>query len=451
MILVLPYVVNLFLIHLVFCGHLMDRVCYNKTNHFWDESIQIIKGENAMGRIRGKYILAAICACSLVGASLGLLVNVAGVFFTPMADDLHVGRGSVAMALTIATLVYAFGGLVAPKLIHVSTYKKWLIVCTLVIVLSTVGISFCRSLIPLYLFFGIRGFFAGFTGPVLMSILVNNWFYEKNALINSIAMGVSGLLGALFSPILTSIIEASNWQTGVLVNGALLLVFYLPAILLPIGYIPETQGMAPYGAAPVKDGKTPEVAVWTIIPILVVLLTLFAATGPFVTAYPPHFPGIAGSYGFSSAVGATMLSICMFSNSGGKLIFGVISEKLGSLPSMLLYAALSSLGILLILLFPQTIFLYLGAALVGLVYTMGSVAIVVATRDLVGLGNYNKVYPKVYTVAIIVNALSGSVIGFIYDAFKSYRIALLIALIFLGLMFVSLILAYRIRKKRPLT
>ena len=401
-----------------------------------------------MNSIRGKHLLAAVCACSLVGASLGLLVNVAGVFFTPMAEDLHVGRGSIALALTISTLIYAFGGLVAPKLIRVSTYKRWVLLCMLVIVLSTVGISLSRSLIPLYLFFAIRGFFAGFTGPVLMSILVNNWFYEKNALINSIAMGVSGLVGALFSPILTSIIASSSWQTGVLVNAALLLVFYLPAILLPVGYIPESQGLTPYGAHLSRDGKTEEPALWPIIPILVVLLTLFAATGPFVTAYPPHFPGIAGSYGFSTGVGATMLSICMFSNSGGKLIFGLISEKLGSLRSMLLYAALSFLGILLILLFPQTIFLYLGAGLTGLVYTMGSVAIVVATRDLVGLANYNRVYPKVYTVAIIVNAVSGSAIGFIYDAFQSYQIALLSALIILAVMFLSLILAYQIRKKR---
>ena len=79
---------------------------------------------------------------------------------------------------------------------------------------------------------------------------------------------------------------------------------------------------------------------------------------------------------------------------------------------------------------------------------MGSVAIVVATRDLVGLANYNRVYPKVYTVAIIVNAVSGSAIGFIYDAFQSYQIALLSALIILTVMFLSLILAYQIRKKR---
>ena len=84
----------------------------------------------------------------------------------------------------------------------------------------------------------------------------------------------------------------------------------------------------------------------------------------------------------------------------------------------------------------------------GLVYTLGSVAIVLATRDLVGLNNYNRVYPKVYTVAIIVNAISGSAIGFMYDLFRSYRIALTFSLAFLLIMFAVLIPAYRIRQRR---
>lgn len=405
-----------------------------------------------MRKMSGKYIMAAVCACSLVGASIGLLVNVAGVFFTPMAEDLGVGRGSVSLSLTIATLVYAGGGLIAPKLIRVSTYRKWLIVCTLMVTGTTALIAISRSLMLIYLLSGIRGFFAGITGPVLMSILVNNWFFEKSGLINSIAMGVSGLVGAVFSPILTSVITSADWRVATFVNAGLLLIVNLPAILLPVGYIPEAQGLVPYGLSADEAGEGQKGTALReepipILPSLVILLTVFAAMGPFCTAYPPHFPGMAGSYGFSTAVGATMLSVCMFTNSGGKLLFGILSEKFGSLPSIILYAALSFAGVLTILLFPSSGMLYVGAGLVGFVYTLGSVAIVLATRDLVGLGNYNKVYPKVYTVAIIVNAISGSAIGFMYDHFKSYRIALFIALFFLITMVVSLLFAYRIRKR----
>ncbi|MBO6159814.1 MAG: MFS transporter [Firmicutes bacterium] len=400
-----------------------------------------------MQKFSGKYILAAVSACSLVGASIGLLVNVAGVFFTPMAEALGVGRGSVSLSLTISTLIYAVGGLVAPKMIRVSTYRKWLILCALIVSASTVLISFSNNLIVLYMFSAIRGFFAGFTGPVLMSILVNNWFYEKSALVNSIAMGFSGLVGAVFSPILTSIISHWDWRIGTITNAALLLIFYLPAILLPVGYIPEAHGLSPYGAASSKDGQTVHMDQIPIIPILVVLLTIFAAIGPFCTAYPPHFPGMAENYGLPTAVGATMLSVCMITNSGGKLIFGIASEKLGNFLSILIYIILSILGLLSILFFPSSWMLYIGAALTGAVYTLGSVAIVVATRDLVGLNNYNKVYPKIYTIAIIVNAISGSAIGFMYDQFKNYRIALTIAIILLCGMIITLIAAYRIRRR----
>ena len=403
-----------------------------------------------MKSIRGRYLLAAVCACCLMGASLGLLVNVIGVFFTPMAEDLGVGRGSVALSLTIATLVYAFGGLVAPRFVRVSTYKKWLVFCTATIGITTVLISFCRNLILIYLLYGIRGFAAGFTGPVLMSVLVNNWFYERSGLINSIAMGFSGLVGAIFSPILTSIITASDWRIATLANAAFLVLMYLPAIILPVGYIPETQGLQPYGAENAAGDTSPDHKPLPILPVLIVLLTAYACIGPFVTAYPPHFPGIGDNYGFPAAVGATMLSICMFTNSGGKILFGFISEKMGSFRSILLYAILGLIGLLLLLLFHTQYTLYIGAALIGAVYCLGSTSIVLATRDLVGLNNYNNVYPKVYTGAIITNALSGSIVGFMYDGTGNYRLALSIASVLMMIMVMVLILAYHIRKTRLL-
>ena len=391
--------------------------------------------------------MAAIAACSMVGASIGMLVNVTGLFFSPIAEDLQVGRGSVSMSLTIANLVYAVAGTFAPSIVRPFNYKRFLWLSALVVVLTTCGIAATPNLIIFYLLSGLRGVAAGFTGPVLMSILVNNWFYQKAGLINSIAMAVSGLAGAIFSPVLSGIISVSGWRVATLANAALLLIFYLPALLLPVGYFPESSGLKPYGASSETEKSIKETTA-PVLPVLVLILTVFAAMGPYLTACGPHLPGLADSHGFSASVGATMLSICMFTNSGGKLVFGVLSEKIGSKRSMFIYGVLTLSGVLMILLIPSMITLYVGAGLLGLVYSLGSVGIVLATRDFVGLANYNRIYPKVYMVAIMSNAVASSAIGFMYDASGTSRMPFLIGALFVLILIAMLLIGYPIRKKQ---
>ena len=60
------------------------------------------------------YWLVVIAGCGLIGTSLGLGVNVPGLYFSPIANDFGIGRGSVSATLTVYNLVQAFTGLIAP-------------------------------------------------------------------------------------------------------------------------------------------------------------------------------------------------------------------------------------------------------------------------------------------------------------------------------------------------
>lgn len=65
-----------------------------------------------------KQLFVLVVCCCIVAASIGMLTNSAGVFFTPIAEDLGVGKGAVSMSLTLANIAYAFGGLMTVKVIH---------------------------------------------------------------------------------------------------------------------------------------------------------------------------------------------------------------------------------------------------------------------------------------------------------------------------------------------
>ena len=128
-----------------------------------------------MKLIKGKYLMVLIAACGISGAVLGLMINVAGVFFTPIAEDLSIGRGSVSMMLTIASLIFALAGMLSPRLVTSRNFKKLMLISMLLLAGSTMLLSLSPNLFFLYLISAVRGFSAGLCGTVLVTILINNW------------------------------------------------------------------------------------------------------------------------------------------------------------------------------------------------------------------------------------------------------------------------------------
>ena len=166
----------------------------------------------------------------------------------------------------------------------------------------------------------------------------------------------------------------------------------------------------------------------------------FLACG--ATALPQHFPGIAGSYNMAASVGALMLSICMIANSAGKIVLGALGDKLGSRTSLLLYCALTIAAAAILLTVHATFAMYVGAALFGLVYSLGTVGVVMITKDTFGLENYSRTYPTISLAGTIANALFSSLIGFMFDASGSYATTLIMMLAILGLNTFIIITAY---------
>ncbi len=323
---------------------------------------------------RFRYLAVLVAMCGITSSVLGVLINVGGLFFTPIAEELGALRGSVSLTLTIANLCFAIGGLFTARLINSRTFKKYVLLATLVFAGSTALMSLAQSLPVLFILSALRGFAAGFAGTVLVALVVNNWFHARTGLIVSIAMSFAGIAGAVLSPILGSVISHAGWRVGFLVSAGLTLLFQLPAVLLPISYKPEDVGCKAFGenvevtadaeppddsakaaktSQPAKAAKTsqPAKAAESLAPfpiVLLVILILFAACASYVAALPPHFPGISEDYGLAVA-GPIMLSVCMVFNSVGKIVFGAMTDRIGAKKTTLIFAAVVGLGLLILL------------------------------------------------------------------------------------------------------
>lgn len=398
-------------------------------------------------KLSGRHLLVVVAMCGLLASGVGLVTNVAGLFFTPVSEEFGVLRGQVSLMLTITNISFAFGGMIAPRLLTEKTLKPLLIGATIVNAAATVGFSFCQGVMPMYALCVVRGLAAGMIGFVFVTSVINRWFVTNVALASSIAMACSGLAGALFSPIINGIISGVGWRMGYVAIAAFTALLNLPAILLLPSLDPATAGLEALGAGTVTDEPKAGTSAATAAaaPVSMILLGAvigYAVLATAVTSIPQFFPGMAESYGFGAALGASMLSASMVANSLGKIVLGALIDRLGTRISTLIYAAVvaASLVMLLILRSPQM--LIVAAALCGLCYSLGTVAITMITRDAFGVANYDKTYPTISLAGNFANAIFSSVVGFMYDFSGGYVLPIIVLLVCLGAAVASMLYVY---------
>ena len=57
-------------------------------------------------KMNGRYLGIIAAMCGLSAATVGLITNVAGLFFGPMAEEFGVMQGAASLTLTIANVCW---------------------------------------------------------------------------------------------------------------------------------------------------------------------------------------------------------------------------------------------------------------------------------------------------------------------------------------------------------
>ena len=393
-----------------------------------------------MKNFKAKHIMVLIAMCGVIGAVLGLVTNVAGLFFEPVATEFGIGKGEVSMTLTICNLCFALGGMLTPKLVKEKSFRMVLIICMAILAGSTALLSTAGNITLMYVFSALRGLSAGTIGMVFVTTVINHWFNKNTALMTSIAMGFSGIASAVLSPILSSIIQSSGWRVGYLVAAIMTVIFVLPYILLPIGL---TAGTEAYGEKTVQDVSETKTEAPKVTLSLFLLAAVSAVIAAYMTSMPQHFPGLVSSLSMNTAIGASMLSACMLANTGGKIVLGTMIDRFGTKISLTIYGVLVAIGIVCTWLIHTPLAMNIGAILFGLGYGMAAVGTAIMTRDIFTDANYGNVYPKISLCTTVANAIGSSLIGFLFDMSGSYTSTLLMMLVMMGLYLFILQVMYK--------
>ena len=387
--------------------------------------------------------------CGMIGATLGGVKNISGIFFAPIAESFGVGRGAVSMSLTISNLMLALGGFIAPSAFSRSNFRKLSRLLALSVICMTLLIGAAPNLALLYILSGIRGFSLGMLGIVTGNIILNNWFVKYNSFVTGVMLAAGGVISAVLSPIISRVMDNSGWRAGCLVDAAIIFLLLSPLLFLPIALCPEDIGMKSFGCEASEESHSEDTKLQAVetsaetIPL--VALLLFSAFANILSTFPNHLPSLADSYALSTSTGAAMLSACMLSNASGKILMGVAAERFGVKRPAILYSALIAAGLLTLMHTRAAFGAVLSGAAIGLSFSLTTVVSALVTKDIFGTERYRVVFPLSNLAGTVANASAASIIGYIYDTAGSYYPAIIVLIVLLCGIVILLLVLYDIK------
>lgn len=409
-------------------------------------------------KCRGIYLLVLLAMCGLSASAMGILTNTANVFFEPIEKSLGVETAPVKLTLTISNLVFAVAGILAARIITAKTFRPVVIACSLVYAGSTAALALCGDLVSLYAVNAVRGFAGGMVGNVVATTVIGYWFATDTGFISSIALGGSGLIGALFTIILGAIAGTGpdGWRLAYLVAGIAVLALNLPAMLLPITFRPHDAGMEALRVeAAAKGGKTAAPKTRTgnsrSLAVLIIAIALVSVAS-FCCALPQLLTGIAGSYDLAVA-GTVFTAVTLVMNTVGKFLFGAMTDRLGVKWSVVIYGGVIALGYVILFTLRSTVPVLISSAFIGLCFSIPTVGAVMICRELFSFERYSQVFPKINLGATAANAIGYPVLAAIYDGsasadgVRSYNGSIILVFACMLLAVAGVIVAYRLADK----
>lgn len=375
-----------------------------------------------------------VCCCLMASASIGFFTNAYGVFYTPLSEALNVGRGEIAIHATIAGLVTGLSGPFVVKLLGRVKLQFMIGIGTVLLVLSTIATTFADRIWQLNMIGIFRGMGCACYYVPVITIILGNWFHKYYSTVSGITLSFSGIAGAILSPCLSGMITSLGYQETLLYSAVFILLLSLPGFIFCRMY-PEDVGMRALGAeeketekkaADISGEKETETAVYQpVVSSAFVLLSIVGFLSLSIIGLTQHFSGYTESIGLGTAAGVAMMSAIMIGNIITKLLIGIISDAIGSIPATMSFLAIAVAAVIVLFFQPENIVILLAAAFaIGTVYAVGSVGLAGVAREVFGKERYGGIFAVVTALTCVSSSLALTAIGYIYDLTGGYRPAI---------------------------
>jgi MFS family permease len=354
----------------------------------------------------------------IAGISLALLgLSFGGPWITAVglkaiAEEMGGARSVPALAGSLAWLGAAVGGILMGRIAN-RFGIRWTVMFGSVMI--CVGLFISTGGQPWQLYLG-HGLFMGLLGNAGLNaplyVYVSQWFDRRRG--SALALISSGgyLAGFVWPTLFERAIANFGWR-WTMIGYALFQV----AIILPLAawfLKPAPEAVA---AASETAGATakPKVLGWP--PNVVFALIAIASFMCCVTMSMPqgHLVALCTDLGISATVGAAMLSVLLGAGLLSRQAWGLVSDRIGGLPTALLSSALQAAAMTGFLYTQDEVGLFTVSAAFGIGFSALIPAYVLAIRDLFP---GSEAYWRVPTLLLLSGsgmAVGGWLAGYLYD------------------------------------
>jgi len=271
---------------------------------------------------------------------------------------------------------------------------------------------------PLYighgLFMGLVGI-GGINAPFY--VYVSRWFDRRRG--SALALISSGayLAGALWPPIFARVIAYSGWRQAMLYYAAFEVLVIVPAALIVLAPPPQDLHHV-RKTGELRDAKA--VLGWP--PNLVFALQMTAIFTCCIPMAMPqtHLVAFCSDLGISAAHGAAMVSVLLGAAFFSRQLWGLVSDRIGGLYTMLAGSACQAAGMIAFLLTQDEAGLFTVSALFGFGFSGLVPANILASRELFPV---EQAYWRMPTLLLCSGwgmAIGGWLAGVLYDRFGYY-------------------------------
>jgi MFS family permease len=372
-----------------------------------------------MERHYGWVIVAAgaVITCVAIGAIFAL-----PVYLQPMAEESGWTRAGISGAMTIAFIVMGVAGFGWGMLTDRIGARPVVLMASVILGLGLFLASRATNLAVFqFAYGGLVGASGGAFFAPLMAVTVG-WFDKHRGLAVSLVTVGMGVAPMVVTPLATILIEAWGWRSAMQMTAVAALVLLVAAGLF-IRKPPLAVGAAPAEAASVEPAARQPTGGFSALrtPQFVVLAATFflccaAHSGPIF-----HTVSYAMICGASALAAASIYSVEGVAGLFGRVIFGVLADRIGVRRVIVAGLALQAVGIYGYVHVTQLTEFYMLAVVLGMVYGGVMPLYAVLAREYFGphvMGTVLGAATMTSSLGMAFGPVGG---GWLYDTHGSYH------------------------------
>ncbi len=406
-----------------------------------------------MEKKQNRWVLAIIGVITLV--FVGLVYSWTVLQAPISAQYPEWSAGSLSLTFTLTMIFFCLGGFSGGHLQKKFKPRTLLWITALCMLAGFFVSSRAATVLPLYLGFGaLSGFASGLAYNIVMST-VGRWFPDRQGLISGLLLmgfGMGSFVVGKIYTIFTPSDGSEVWRISFLVMGAIIFVIVAAASFFLVN--PPEEWLAP-DAKSVKKQVQSYAEMTTVQMIKTSAFWLFFVwsilmTGAALIVISQGTPiALQACPGTDMGKIATVVGLISIFNGLGRIVFGLLFDKIGRFWEMLIGGVLFIVAIILVLLAVNSHSMFL--LVISYIMTGFAYGVVPTTNSafaslFFGMKNYPVNY-SIINMVLLPASFGSTVAGLLYDSTGSYFVILYVTL---GMIVISCVLSCLIRKPKQL-